>query len=184
MRVCIRGGVPGLRAPVRVLKVGPTSGGTSQIRVLAVDDHPLVREGIAGLVGVQPDVTKLELRGDLEDPSIHDASGCNQCGACAIGSPAGGTTLSGESRPSNPPERVWRTGHSGTNPRPRRIDSRTAGDCVKNRHSVARAPGVRKFDMSGTQPGSRLAPAVLALCTVAVLLVSSCPRGVPGCRGR
>jgi DNA-binding NarL/FixJ family response regulator len=40
-----------------VLKVGPTSGGTSQIRVLAVDDHPLVREGIAGLVGVQPDMT-------------------------------------------------------------------------------------------------------------------------------
>ena len=29
----------------------------SQIRILAVDDHPLVREGIAGLVGVQPDMT-------------------------------------------------------------------------------------------------------------------------------
>jgi len=30
--------------------------GSSQIRVLAVDDHALVREGIAGLVGVQPDM--------------------------------------------------------------------------------------------------------------------------------
>ena len=33
------------------------SGGNSPIRVLAVDDHPVVREGIAGLVGVQPDMT-------------------------------------------------------------------------------------------------------------------------------
>ncbi len=31
--------------------------GISPIRILAVDDHPLVREGIAGLVGVQPDMT-------------------------------------------------------------------------------------------------------------------------------
>ena len=30
--------------------------GTSQIRILAVDDHPLVRQGIAGLVGVQQDM--------------------------------------------------------------------------------------------------------------------------------
>ena len=29
------------------------NGGSSPIRVLAVDDHPLVREGIAGLIGVQ-----------------------------------------------------------------------------------------------------------------------------------
>ena len=29
---------------------------SSQIRILAVDDHSLVREGIAGLVGVQPDM--------------------------------------------------------------------------------------------------------------------------------
>ena len=29
----------------------------SQIRILAVDDHPLVRQGIAGLVGIQPDMT-------------------------------------------------------------------------------------------------------------------------------
>jgi DNA-binding NarL/FixJ family response regulator len=33
------------------------SGGSSPIRVLAVDDHQLVREGIAGLLGVQPDMT-------------------------------------------------------------------------------------------------------------------------------
>ncbi len=31
--------------------------GTPPIRILTVDDHPLVREGIAGLVGVQPDMT-------------------------------------------------------------------------------------------------------------------------------
>ena len=29
---------------------------TPQIRILAVDDHPLVRQGITGLVGVQPDM--------------------------------------------------------------------------------------------------------------------------------
>ena len=32
------------------------SDGVSQIRVLTVDDHPLVRQGIAGLVGVQQDM--------------------------------------------------------------------------------------------------------------------------------
>ena len=31
--------------------------GSSPIRILAVDDHPVVREGICGLVGVQPDMT-------------------------------------------------------------------------------------------------------------------------------
>jgi two-component system, NarL family, response regulator len=31
--------------------------GGSPIRILAVDDHPLVREGIAGLVRIQPDMT-------------------------------------------------------------------------------------------------------------------------------
>ncbi len=29
----------------------------AQIRILAVDDHPIVREGIAGLVAIQPDMT-------------------------------------------------------------------------------------------------------------------------------
>ena len=33
------------------------SGGSSPIRILAVDDHPLVREGIAGLIDVQPDMS-------------------------------------------------------------------------------------------------------------------------------
>ena len=32
------------------------SAGASPIRILAVDDHPLVRQGIAGLIGVQPDM--------------------------------------------------------------------------------------------------------------------------------
>ncbi len=32
------------------------SAGSSQIRILTVDDHPVVRQGIAGLVGIQPDM--------------------------------------------------------------------------------------------------------------------------------
>jgi len=33
------------------------SADASRIRILAVDDHPVVREGIAGLVSLQPDMT-------------------------------------------------------------------------------------------------------------------------------
>ena len=33
------------------------NGGSSQIRILAVDDHPVVRQGIAGLLAVQPDMS-------------------------------------------------------------------------------------------------------------------------------
>src|SRR6266496_3070288 len=29
----------------------------ARIRILCVDDHPIVRQGIAGLIGVQPDMT-------------------------------------------------------------------------------------------------------------------------------
>ena len=32
------------------------SAGGPQIRILTVDDHPVVRQGIAGLVGIQPDL--------------------------------------------------------------------------------------------------------------------------------
>src|SRR5215468_3838472 len=32
------------------------TGSTPQIRIVSVDDHPVVRQGIAGLVGVQPDM--------------------------------------------------------------------------------------------------------------------------------
>ena len=33
------------------------TGGSSPIRILAVDDHPLVRDGIAGLIAIQTDMT-------------------------------------------------------------------------------------------------------------------------------
>jgi DNA-binding NarL/FixJ family response regulator len=33
------------------------SGGSAPTRVLVVDDHPIVRDGIAGLIAVQPDMT-------------------------------------------------------------------------------------------------------------------------------
>jgi DNA-binding NarL/FixJ family response regulator len=33
------------------------STGVSQIRILAVDDHPIVSQGIADVVGIQPDIT-------------------------------------------------------------------------------------------------------------------------------
>jgi DNA-binding NarL/FixJ family response regulator len=38
-------------------KRSSVSDGSAQIRILAVDDHALVREGIAVLVGTQPDMT-------------------------------------------------------------------------------------------------------------------------------
>jgi DNA-binding NarL/FixJ family response regulator len=41
--------------------------GSSPIRILTVDDHPLVREGIAGLVGVQPDMTLVGEAGNGRD---------------------------------------------------------------------------------------------------------------------
>ena len=40
------------------------SGGSAPIRVLAVDDHPLVREGIEGLIGVQADMTLVAQAGN------------------------------------------------------------------------------------------------------------------------
>jgi DNA-binding NarL/FixJ family response regulator len=43
------------------------SGGSSPIRILAVDDHPLVREGIAGLIGVQADMTLVAQAGNGRD---------------------------------------------------------------------------------------------------------------------
>ena len=50
------------------------SGGSSPIRILAVDDHPLVREGIAGLVGVQPDdVGRTSGQRSRRDPAIPEA---------------------------------------------------------------------------------------------------------------
>src|SRR5260370_33769929 len=36
---------------------GDMTGGSNLIRILTVDDHPLLREGIAGLVADQPDMS-------------------------------------------------------------------------------------------------------------------------------
>ena len=43
------------------------SGGSSPIRVLTVDDHPVVREGIGGLIGVQADMTLVAEAGNGRD---------------------------------------------------------------------------------------------------------------------
>ena len=43
------------------------NGGSSPIRILVVDDHPIVREGIAGLVGVQADMTLVAQAGNGRD---------------------------------------------------------------------------------------------------------------------
>jgi two-component system, NarL family, response regulator len=48
-------------------RTGIVSGTSSPIRILAVDDHPLMREGIAGLVGVQPDMTLVGQAADGRD---------------------------------------------------------------------------------------------------------------------
>jgi DNA-binding NarL/FixJ family response regulator len=40
------------------------TGDSSPIRILAVDDHPLVREGIVGLVGIQSDMTVVAQAGN------------------------------------------------------------------------------------------------------------------------
>ena len=45
------------KTPAHVRRRRVMSSGSSPIRILTVDDHPVVREGIAGLVGVQPDMT-------------------------------------------------------------------------------------------------------------------------------
>ena len=47
------------------------SGSSSPIRILAVDDHPLVREGIAGLIGVQADMTLVAQAGNGREAIQH-----------------------------------------------------------------------------------------------------------------
>jgi DNA-binding NarL/FixJ family response regulator len=47
------------------------SAGPSAIRILAVDDHPLVRRGIATLVAGQADTSPSVKNTDFERPSEH-----------------------------------------------------------------------------------------------------------------
>jgi YesN/AraC family two-component response regulator len=45
------------------------SGASSPIRILAVDDRPLVRQGIAGFPSVQPDMTLVAEAANGREPS-------------------------------------------------------------------------------------------------------------------
>jgi DNA-binding NarL/FixJ family response regulator len=47
------------------------SGGSPPIRVLVVDDHPIVRDGIAGLIAVQPDMTLVAQGGNGREAIQH-----------------------------------------------------------------------------------------------------------------
>jgi DNA-binding NarL/FixJ family response regulator len=47
------------------------NGGSSPIRILVVDDHPIVREGIAGLIGVQADMTLVAQAGNGREAIQH-----------------------------------------------------------------------------------------------------------------
>jgi two-component system, NarL family, response regulator len=47
------------------------SGGGAPIRVLVVDDHPIMREGIGGLIGVQADITLVAHAGNGREAIQH-----------------------------------------------------------------------------------------------------------------
>jgi DNA-binding NarL/FixJ family response regulator len=48
-----------------------SSGGRSPIRILVADDHPIVREGITGLIGVQADMTLVAQAGNGREAIQH-----------------------------------------------------------------------------------------------------------------